>query len=84
METINFSTPKKGPAKHHAGYAAKMFDDIRAYAPTTQGIAIVHASRLELEDAIVKNSLLLLSDSADIVHRANPDERQAFLISASV
>ena len=56
METINFSTPKKGPAKHHAGYVAKMFDDIRAYNPETQGIAIVHASQLELDDQIVKNS----------------------------
>ncbi len=79
METINFSTPRKGPAKYHAGYVAKMFDDIRNYDKATEGIAIVHASKAELQEDIVKNSLLLLSDSARIVNWTLADDRQAFL-----
>lgn len=46
MESINYSTPKRSLAKYHAGYVAKMFDDIRNYTPTTEGIAIVHASAM--------------------------------------
>ncbi len=79
METINFSTPRKGPAKYHAGYVAKMFDDIRAYNDHTQGIALVHASPRELQDEIVNNSVLLLSDSGSVVNWTIPEERQEFL-----
>lgn len=79
METVNFLTPKKQPAKHHAGYVAKMFDDIRNHDSNAMGIAIVHASQQDKKEKIVKDSLDLLEGSAGIVDWTDPSARADFL-----
>jgi hypothetical protein len=79
MEPINFQLQRKGTAKDHAGWAAKMFDDIYAHNPLTKPIAIVRAGAEELRDDTVKYAMGLIESSARVVQWLNPGERQQFL-----
>lgn len=77
MEIANFTTPQKALAKDHAGWAAKMFDDVRNLADT---VAIVRASKDDLENKTVKYAMAMLESSAkDIVFWNDAGQRRKFL-----
>jgi hypothetical protein len=66
MEVINFNTVRRRPVQFHAGWAAKMFDDIRARdSGRTRRVAIIRATPDDLQDKIVQDSIALLTDSID-------------------
>ncbi len=80
MEVVNFTTRLKAPAKDHAGWAAKMFDDIRNRDKTVKSVALVRATKEDREDKVVKYALALLEDSAQsLVFWNDPDQRRKFL-----
>lgn len=79
MESLSFATAQKNPVKHHAGYMAKMFDDIGQKNRTTERLAIIYASSDELRDKTVRYCLDVLKDSAAVVKWNVPSDRDAFL-----
>ncbi len=79
MESLNFSTSRRLPIKHHAGYMAKMFDDIANNNSAAERVAMIHVSREDMEDRTVKYSRDLLSDSARLVNWLDLEERDVFL-----
>jgi len=79
MNSLNFSTSQKGPPKYRAGFIAKMFDDIGGHTPTTERIAVIHASTEDLRDSTVRYSLDLLRDSARIIKWNVAEDRHVFL-----
>ena len=78
MEVVNFMAVRKSPVKDHAGWAAKMFDDIRDYRPQTDTIALIRAGKDDLLDKTVRYALALLEDSARIVNLSDPDQERQF------
>jgi hypothetical protein len=80
MEVVNFETTKKAPAKDHAFFMAKMFDDIRAQDEASSRVAIVRATKEDLKDNAVVYALKFLKDSAsDVVNWSDLDQRNEFV-----
>jgi hypothetical protein len=79
MEVMNFTTKRKASAKDHAGWAALMFEDIRAFNPKMKTIALVQATKEDLQDEKVDYSMKLLDSVTDVVDWTDKDQRQEFL-----
>lgn len=81
MDAVDFTTPRKGPVKDHAGWMATMFADIldNPAKEKARPIAIVRASKEDLSEDIVRYSLSLLEDKCQIIDWLDASQRAGFL-----
>jgi hypothetical protein len=80
MEVVDFTTPRKAYPKDHAGWTAKMFDDVGNRQDKPRRTAIIRAGKDDLSDKVVKYALSMLEGSADeILDWADTAKRNRFL-----
>lgn len=81
-EPINFATQSKRTARDHAGYIARMFDDIRKkHRDRAKTIGVVRGTDADFNDDFVKEVLPLLEESTEgrVVKWNHDSEREAYL-----
>jgi hypothetical protein len=83
MEPVNFAMLDKRQARDHAGWTAKVFDDIvernKNRKVKAEGIALIYGGRDDLGEDIVKKTLPLLETSARLVFWDRTRSRNKFL-----
>ena len=80
MEPIDLAVKRdKKRMEERAGWASRVFDDIKEKSPTTEAIAIVSATAEEERDESASYALRLLEPFAQIVNWQSDQDRRKFL-----